>query len=117
MNHSSQYSFFSEIPTLTDHTIMAWMDTARRSITEESRLRQDAIAMTVQALTGLWQIFCRQGSIPAGKADAALATLITPFNGLKTNREFFDAGHVGLTALLENAGATTGTIQERGWGC
>ena len=67
-------------------------------------LRQDAIAI-FQGLTGMWQIFCRQDSIPPARADAALSALLAPFAGLKTNRELFDAGRLGLTSLLAS-GAT-----------
>lgn len=112
--YSSQYTFFSDVPTLADQTMIAWIDAANALDKQKDQaFRQDAIA-TFQGLTGLWQIFCRQKSIPAAKADVALTAVIGPFTAIKTNRELFDAGRRGLTSLLENAGAAakTGTIQE-----
>jgi len=104
--YGPQYSFFSETPELTDRTIMAWMDTAEAlDKLREQGFRQDAIAM-YQGLTGMWQIFARQGSIPPAGADAALAAATAQFAGIKTNRELFDAGRAGLNALL--AAATHG---------
>ena len=112
--YSSQYTFFSEVPTLTDHTMIAWMDTAATlDKLHEQGFRQDAIAM-FQGLTGMWQIFCRQSSISPVKADEALAALLGPFGGMKTNRELFDAGRQGLNSLLESAGMSkTGSVQDR----
>ncbi len=103
--YSSQYTFFSEVSTLSDRTIVAWMDTA--VVLDKIRdqgFRQDSIAM-FQGLTGLWQIFCRQSSIPSANADAALAALVPLFSAAKTNRELFDAGRAGLNSLLTSAGA------------
>jgi hypothetical protein len=111
--YSSQYSLFSEVPTLSDQTIIAWMDAAAGLDKKgDPGFRQDGIAM-FQGLTGLWQIFCRQKSIASGSADAALAAMTGPFAGLRTNRELFDAGRQGLNSLLTNAGATSGPLQER----
>lgn len=109
----SQYTFFSEVPTLTDGTIVAWMNTAASlDKLRDPAFRQDAIAM-FQGLTGMWQIFCRQTSIAPAKADDALLALIGPFTGLKTNRELFDAGRQGLNSLLVSSGAGSGTVHER----
>ena len=103
--YGAQYSFFSETPTLSDKTIVAWMETAAAlDKLREQAFRQDAIAM-YQGLTGLWQIFARQGGISPGNADAALAALISPFAALKNSRELFDAGRAGLTSLLASAGS------------
>jgi len=109
----SQYSLFSETGALTDHTMMTWMDTAvALDKLRDQGYRQDAIAM-FQGLTGLWQIFCRQSGIPPEKADSALSALVGYFTGLKTNRELFDAGRQGLNSLLNSAGASGGTVQDR----
>lgn len=109
----SQYGFFSEVPALSDRTIVAWMDTATAlDKLREPAFRQDSIAM-YQGLTGLWQIFCRQASIAPANADAALAALIGPFTGMKTNRELFDAGRQGLNSLLGSAAAGNGPVHER----
>jgi hypothetical protein len=105
--YGAQYSFFSESPALSDKTIVAWMDTAGvLDKLREQAFRQDAIAM-YQGLTGLWQIFSRQGGISQAKADAALVGIVTPFVALKNNRELFDAGRLGLNSLLASAGGSS----------
>ena len=70
--YGAQYMIFNDAPQISDRTIVAWVDNAEGlDKIRDSLFRQDAIG-TVQALTGIWQIFCRQGSIPADKADETL---------------------------------------------
>ncbi len=108
-----QYTVFSDSPAITDQTVLAWLDTAEAvDKIRDSRLRQDTIGM-YQGLTGIWQIFCRQGSISVSKASDALAAMVTPFAAVKNNRELFDAGRQGLTLLVKSTGTTAGTMQER----
>jgi hypothetical protein len=98
---SAQYSLFAEAPELSDKTILAFMDSAH-AITRISdvALRAD-VAGTFQALAGLWQIFLRQGSIPAKEADQTLAGLMTPFAKVQNDRELFDGGMAGVQLLLK----------------
>ena len=71
--YGAQYTIFNDAPTLSDKTIIAWLDTAEAiDKIRDPLFRQDVIGM-MQGLTGIWQIFCRQGSIPADKADETLA--------------------------------------------
>ncbi len=78
--YGAQYMIFGDAPGLSDKTIIAWLDNAEGldKIHDAASFRQDTIGM-VQALTGMWQIFCRQGSIPADKADETLLAIVTPF--------------------------------------
>jgi len=117
----SQYMIFNDAPGIGDKTILAWLDNAGAlDKVRDSLFRQDAIGM-FQALTGLWQIFCRQGSIPADKADETLLAVATSFGmpagGVKTPRDLFDAGRAGVNALLKGTGAsepvTTPSMQDR----
>jgi hypothetical protein len=78
----------------------------------DSLFRQDAIG-TVQGLTGIWQIFCRQGSIPADKADETLLALTMPFATVRSTRDLFDAGRSGVNALLKSTGVSGGSAQDR----
>lgn len=112
-SYGAQYPLFAESPTLTDATILAYIDTAK-SVAQISdmSLRADT-AGTMQALTGLWQIFSRQGSIPAEQADATLSTLIAPFAKIHNSREVFDAGRGGVKILLTAAKTTQGSSQDR----
>lgn len=111
--YGAQYSTFNDVPSLSDKTIVAWLDLAESlDKIRDPLFRQDVIG-TMQGLTGLWQIFCRQGSLSADKADETLTALMAPFAVLKSERELFDAGRTGLTRLLAAAGAVEGTIQQR----
>ncbi|HTS77948.1 MAG TPA: hypothetical protein VMG40_17175 [Bryobacteraceae bacterium] len=102
---SAQYSLFSEAPSLSDKTILQFLDTVH-SINQvhDPLLKADA-AGTMQALTGLWQIFLRQGGIPAAQAGRALTELLAPFEKIQNEREIFDAGRSGVKTLLAAAQA------------
>ncbi len=111
--YGAQFSIFNDVPSLSDKTIVAWMDQAENlDKVHDQLLRQDLIG-TMQGLTGLWQIFCRQGSIPAAKADETLAGIIAPFAGIHTERDLFDAGRSGVSLLIKTTGTEDGTAQER----
>lgn len=103
---NSQYSIFAEVPELTDKTILQYLDTAQ-VVTQirDQALRADT-AGTMQSLVGLWQIFYRQGAIPAKDADEVLASLLGLFtNKMKNDRELFDAGRTGVETLLKATGS------------
>ncbi len=110
---AGQYPIFADVPTVSDKTILAWLTTAEAlDKVRENQFRQDTIG-SFQGLVSIWQIFCRQGSIPAAKADETLAALVAPFGALKNNRELFDASRKGLNGIMQTTGATGGTFQER----
>lgn len=114
--YGAQYMIFNDAPALTDKTIVEWLNTAEAlDRLHDSLFRQDAIGM-VQGLTGIWEILCRQGSLPADQADATLSAIISPFAGIKNDGDLFDAGRSGLNTL-KNAGAsataTTASLQDR----
>jgi hypothetical protein len=113
-NYGAQYTVFSDAPGLTDKTIIAWLDAAESvDKIRDSQLRQDAIG-TMQGLTGIWQIFCRQGSIAPAAADQALAGIAASLGGVRNNRELFDAGRAGLVLLVKTSGATSpASLQDR----
>ena len=109
----SQYTIFADVPTISDKTILAWLATAEGlDKVRENQFRQDMIG-SFQGLTSIWQIFSRQGSISASKADETLATIATAFTAVKNKRELFDASRKSLTAIMQVTGATAGTFQER----
>ena len=115
--YGSQYMVFSDAPLLSDKTIGAWLDSAEAiDKVRDSMFRQEIVG-TYQGLTGIWQIFSRQGSIPAEKADETLASLIAPFTTVKSSRDLFDAGRSGVTLLLKSSGVSAspkdGSVQEK----
>jgi hypothetical protein len=113
-NYGSQYSIFSESPALSDATIIAFLETAERiSDVRDQATRADAAGL-FQSLVSFWQIFVRQDSIPAAKADETLAAVMAPFKAAKSQRDLFDAGRDGVRKLMEAAGSTgTENIQGR----
>jgi hypothetical protein len=115
----AQYMIFNDAPGIADKTITAWLDNAEAlDKVRDSLFRQDAIGM-FQGLTGLWQIFCRQGSIPADKADETLSAVAAAFGmpagAVRNARDLFDAGRAGVNALLKGTGTsgTTSSMQDR----
>jgi hypothetical protein len=105
---NAQYPLFSEAPAVSDKTILAYLDAIHgiNKIGDQS-LRADS-AGTLQALASLWQIFVRQGSIPAAQSDQALARILEPFQKIQNEREVFDGGRNGVKALLEASGSPNG---------
>ncbi len=111
--YGAQFTIFNDAPALKDKTVVAWLDTAADlDRIHDALFRQDAIG-TMQGLTGIWQIFCRQGSIGPARADDALAAATAPFAALKSERDLFDAGRAGLEALAKATGNSEGPLQER----
>src|ERR1700722_3044078 len=111
---SAQFPMFSEAPALTDKTILAYLDAvhALNKIGDQS-LRADA-AGTFQALSSLWQIFVRQGSIPTAQSDQALARIVEPFGKIQNEREVFDGGRSGVKVLLEASNSPKNiSVQDR----
>lgn len=111
---SAQYSLFAEAPSLSDATILAFLDTAEAINRIGDQLLRANAAGTMQALVSFWQIFCRHGFIADSQADRILAELIQPFGQLRTAQELFDAGKAGVERLLAATGSSqTASPQER----
>jgi hypothetical protein len=109
-----QFTIFAESSELSDKTLVLYLDTADGiNDIRDTTLRADSIGM-LQSLAGIWQVLVRQGLIPAGQQDQALAALIEPFATARNQREVFDAGRGGVGVLLRAAGAPAGANpQER----
>jgi hypothetical protein len=95
-----QYAIFAEVSDVSNQTIGQFLDTAQ-SIEQihDLGLRSDA-AGTLQALVGLWQIFCRQDSIALAERDRTLEAILARFGKLKNEDEVFDGGRAGVQTLL-----------------
>ena len=103
--YGPQYEIFSDAPSVEDKTIIQFLDTGDAIGRIKDHLLRADTAGTMQALVGLWQIFCRQGTIPANQADAALAGILTPFAQIHRDRDIFDAGKSSVDLLLKAAGS------------
>ncbi len=97
---NAQHPLIAEAPSLSDKTILQFLNTAHSiSGIRDPALRADA-AGTMQALVSLFQIFLRQGSIADQESDGTLAALLTPFAKIQNEREVFDGGLAGVRLLL-----------------
>ncbi len=106
--YGAQYPLLAEAHTVSDQTIVAFLDTAQAVAgIHDMILRADA-AGTLQALVAIWQVFCRQNSIPAADADRSLAALLPSFAKVRNSRDVFDAGRSGVKQLLTAAHAPDG---------
>ncbi|HUI76444.1 MAG TPA: hypothetical protein VLY24_00975 [Bryobacteraceae bacterium] len=112
--YGQQYAMLNDAPSISDKTVLQFLDTAEAiSHIKDQLLRADS-AGTMQALVGLWQIFCRQSSIPPDQADAALAGILTPFSQIHRDRDIFDAGKNGVLLLVKATGSSdTAAPQDR----
>jgi hypothetical protein len=96
----AQYSIFAEVSEVSNGTINEFLDTATAlDQIHDLGLRSDT-AGTLQALIGLWQIFCRQGSIAPADRDRTLAAILTKFAKVKNEGEVFNGGREGIQTLL-----------------
>jgi hypothetical protein len=96
----SQFSVFAEAPSLSDKTILQYLDVAESITDIRDHLLKADTAGTMQSLASLWQIFLRQGSMPQEEADAALSKILSGFTKVRNARELFDSGRAGVQVLL-----------------
>ena len=110
----AQYAIFAEVSDVSPATIGQFLDAADAvEQIHDLGLRSDT-AGTLQALVGLWQIFCRQGSIPPADRDRSLAAILAPFGKVKSENEVFDGGREGVHTLLAAARSPAeGSVQDR----
>jgi hypothetical protein len=109
-----QYAIFAEVSDVSDGTINQFLDTADAvDQIHDLGLRSDA-AGTLQSLVGLWQIFCRQGSVAPADRDRTLAAILTSFTKVKNGGDVFDGGRKGVQTLLSATQSPAGgSAQDR----
>jgi hypothetical protein len=96
----SQYAIFNDAPSVTDETILLYLDTTKAIDKIRNQLLRADTAGSMQGLVGLWQIFCRQGSIPPAKANETLAGILNGFTQIKGDQDVFDSGRNGVKLVL-----------------
>ncbi|MCC7173752.1 MAG: hypothetical protein IT159_01030 [Bryobacterales bacterium] len=99
-----QYPVFAEVSALSDRTILQFLETAERISAIRGQEVQSDAAGVMQALVGLWQIFCRQGSVKPTEAEAALREILSRFQEVRSAGDVFNAGRGGVNLLLQAAG-------------
>jgi hypothetical protein len=104
-DYGDQFSLFNDAPTLSEETIGAYLELLPRIDKMGNLVRRSDVLGMVQGLTGLWQIFRRQGQIPDAQADTTLRAIITAFWDISGDQNLFDAGREGVRALLAATGS------------
>jgi hypothetical protein len=98
--YGAQYSIFAEVSDMSPATMVRFLDTAESiNSIRDGMLRADALG-TFQALTGLWQVFDREGALPGAEADKALTAILNGFAKPGNGRDVFAAGRAGVNILL-----------------
>jgi hypothetical protein len=99
----SQYPIFAGAPTLSESSMNLFLDFVHSSVDiRDTLVRADAVG-SAQALVGIWQILCRQNTIPASAQDASFSQLLTPYLKVHQSVEVFDAARAGVKTLLHAA--------------
>lgn len=99
----AQYAIFADAPTLSENSMNLFLDFVHSSgDIRDTMVRADAVG-SAQALVGIWQIFCRQGTIPPSGQDAAFSQLLSPYLKIHQSPEVFDAARAGVMILLRAA--------------
>ena len=100
-----QLSLFNDAPGLSEESIAAYFDSLAPLNKGRNLVRRADAIGTTQALFGLWQIFIRQGQIPASDADRSFRALLTALHDLGSDQAIFEAARSGIRALLVASGS------------
>ncbi|HUI56388.1 MAG TPA: hypothetical protein VLY04_15540 [Bryobacteraceae bacterium] len=101
--YGNQYPVFSESRSLSDKSILQFLDTAEAVTHLRDMLFKADAAGSFQSLVGLWQILVRQQIIPDTEADSTFAAITGSFAQVHNYRELFDAGRENIKRLLAAA--------------
>src|SRR5262249_48603813 len=100
------YLIFSEFRGLDNTSIARYLNAADTiDSIKDSTVRANALGM-FQAEVGLWQIFARQGQIPANRLNDSWQRTIAPFARQLNARDLFIAGRNSLREILRDAAGT-----------
>jgi len=98
--YGAQYAIFNDATSVTDKTINQFFDTADGIIRSGNQLLKSDAAGTMQALVGIWQIFCRRAAIPALKPTPRFPAFCPASPRIAVTVSWFDAGRAGVKLLL-----------------
>ncbi len=100
----AQYQLFAETPLVSAGTIQSYLTVAKQIDDTGNRMLRADRAGSFEALTGLWQIFVRNGAIPDDKIDSTLADIISGFTNVSNDRELFDRQRHSIELLAQVTG-------------
>ncbi|HKF22636.1 MAG TPA: hypothetical protein VKE93_13790 [Candidatus Angelobacter sp.] len=107
-----QYIVFSEFPGLNDQSITAFLKAADElDNISAATVRANAIGI-FQSVLGLWQILARQGQISSTDLNDSWQRAITPFAGVQSPVQLFDAGHASLQAVMSASAGRADLTQD-----
>jgi hypothetical protein len=109
---SDQYRIFSEFPRLDDDSIAHFLEVVQSLDRVPMAYRGNAFGI-LQANVGIWQIFARQGQISDSHINDSWQRMITPFAGIRSEAQLFDAGKTSLGELFRfSTGKVRGSQDE-----
>lgn len=98
-----QYRVFSEFHALDDTSIVAFLNGAEAlDHIADRKVQADALGI-FEANTGLWQILARQGQIPVAVWNDSWQQVISPFTGIRSSAQLFEAARTSLGSLFQAA--------------
>lgn len=108
-----QYGTFAEFPGLNNASMVLFVrTTAKIDAIHDPLLRADTMG-TFEANLGLWQIFARQGQIPAEEFNESWRQAVEPFGAFGTSAQLFDATRSSLTSLIKTASGDSTVSQAK----
>jgi hypothetical protein len=110
----AQYPLFAASPNLSPESINKFFIAADRIAKIGDEIDRADAAGVFQGLLGLWQIFVRQDTLAPERTDAAFASIADAFKQVTNDRDIFDAGRSGITALMSaTRSPANASLQER----
>ena len=107
------YAIFSEFPELDDTSITSFVNAADNvDKISNTAIRANALG-SFQADVGLWQIFARQGQIPAAALNSSWQSAIHPFASITSSEQLFDAARGSLNATLLAISSSSNLTQDQ----
>lgn len=107
-----QYMVFSEFPSLNDQSITAFLKAADDlDNISVATTRANAIGV-FQSVLGLWQILVRQGQISGADVNDSWQRAISPFAGVQSPVQLFDAGRASLGAVMSASAGRADLTQD-----
>jgi hypothetical protein len=109
---SDQYRIFSEFPELDDDSIAHFLEVIQAVNRAPMAYRGNASGI-LQANVGIWQILARQGQISTSHLNDSWQRVISPFSGIRSEAQVFEAGRTSLGELFRfSTGKVRGSQDE-----
>jgi hypothetical protein len=110
--YRDQYMTFTEFNALDDNSINQFMNTADAiDAISNDGVRANTLGL-FQANLGLWQIFARQGQIPAAQWNSSWQAVLQKYAAIKSTAQLYDASRAALGEIWKAIGATSPITQD-----